>query len=161
MTREHNRQLIFAAALTFLFCAGGVVMIVLGWRSYADNRAFVTGAEAAKGKVVGFETYDAPGARLGDDIHCAIVLYTTEDGREVRFEGPSKDSLVKLGQGDDVRVLYYPDAPEEARVDCFMGLWFPATMLWIVGGGAVAIPLLTLRQAWKWVKRQSVPAGGG
>jgi hypothetical protein len=58
-----------------------------------------------------------------------MVVYTTENGKEITFRGPSRDGLVKLNKGDTVRVLYYPDDPENARVDSFMGLWFAAAML--------------------------------
>jgi len=154
MKAEYKKQIVIVGVLALVFCAGGVVLIVLGFRQYADSRAFVTGAKAAKGEVVGFETYDAPGTDPRDDIHYAMVRYETEDGREITFRGPSKDGLVKLKRGDEVRVLYYPDRPEKARVDSFMGLWFAATILWVVGGGAIVVPLLTLWQGWKWVKRQ-------
>ena len=154
MGENYRRQLQVFGAVTALVFAGGVVLIILGLNSYTASRAFVAGAKAAPGKVVGFETYDAPGADLTDDIHYAMVVYKIEDGREVKFRGPSKDGLVKLKRGDDVRVLYYPSDPQDARVDSFMGLWFAATMLWLIGGGAIVIPPFTMWQAWKWVKRQ-------
>ena len=83
-----------------------------------------------------------------------MVFFKTDDGREVRFQGPSQDGLEKYRKGDKVRALYGPVAPEDAKIDSFMGLWFAATMLWIVGGGFIVVPLLTLWQGWGWVKRQ-------
>ena len=154
MDVKHRRQLVVFGAVSLLFCIGGVVLIVLGIGRFMESRAFVSGAKTAPGTVVGFETYDAVGVDLSDDIHYAMIAYTTKDGRRVKFRGPSKDGLVRLKGGDDVRVLYYPGDPQEARVDSFMGLWFAATMLWVVGVGAVLIPALTMWQAWKWVKKQ-------
>jgi len=151
---EHKKQLLITTFLVALFCAGGAVLVVLGCESYQDSREFVAGARAAPGVVYDFDIYDAPGGDISDDIWYAMVRYTTSDGREVRFRGPSRDGLVKLNKGDDVRVLYYSDNPEQARVDSFMGLWFAATMLWVVGLGAILIPLLTLREAWKWAVAQ-------
>ena len=154
MKSEHRKQLIIAGALALLFCIGGVALVTLGFFKYAESRAFVTGAKEARGEVIEFETYDAPGISTWDDIHYAMIAYRTEDGRDIRFKGPSKDGLVRLNQGDVVHVLYDPNAPQSARVDSFMGLWFATTMLWAVGGGAITIPLLTLWEAWKWVRRQ-------
>lgn len=154
MKKEHQKQLLIGWGLTMLFCAGGLALIGWGFSKYIDSRDFVSGAQPAEGKVVGFETYDAPGISPRDDIHYAMVRYETADGRDVLFRGPSRDSLVRLNQGDEVSVLYYPSAPEDARVDSFMGLWFAATILWVVGGGAIVIPLLTMWQSWKWVKQQ-------
>jgi hypothetical protein len=129
---------------------------------YHENRAFADRATAADGKVIGFETWESgTGFDERENIHYAVVVYETADGREVRFRGPSKDGLVKLKQGDAVRVLYYPDDPKGARVDSFMGLWFGATMLIAVGAGAFIVPLLTMWQAWKWAKRQEDPRKGG
>lgn len=158
MHPKYRRQLTVFAGVALLFGAGGAVLVALGFGRYADSRAFVAGARTARGRVVGFETYDAPGVDLSEDIHYAMLVYETADGAEVKFRGPSRDGLVKLKAGDDVRVLYYPDDPQGARVDSFMGLWFAATMLWVVGGGAIAIPALTMWQAWKWAKKQG---GGG
>jgi len=154
MKAEYRKQLIIVGVLTILFCAGGIALVMWGFHKYTDSRDFVAGAKSAPGKVVGFEIYDAPGGDVQDDIHYAMVLYRIGDGREIRFRGPSKDGWVKLKKGDAVRVLYYADDPENARVDSFMGLWFAATMLWVVGGGAIVIPLLTMWEGWKWVKRQ-------
>lgn len=155
MKAEHRRQLAVFGAVAVLFCAGGVISIVFGIRMYRENRAFADRATAADGKVVGFETWESgTGSDERENIHYAVVVYKTADGREVRFRGPSKDGLVKLKQGDAVRVLYYPANPQAARVDSFMGLWFAATMLIAVGAGAVVVPLLTMRQAWKWAERQ-------
>ncbi len=149
MKNEHRRQLAIGWGVALVFCAGGVALVVWGFSRYADSREFVAGAQSAPGKVVGFKVHE--GTELGsrDDIHYAMVQYRTADGRDIEFQGPSKDGLVKLKSGDDVRVLYYPDDPKNARVDSFMGLWFVPTILWAVGGGAIAIPLLTMWQATK------------
>ena len=159
MKNEHRKQLIIGWSLALLFCLGGVVLIVLGWGRYADSREIAAGALSAPGKVVGFEKYDAPGLSPRDDLHYAMIVYETAGGREVRFRGPSKDGLVKLERGDEVNVLYYPQKPQQARVDPFMGLWFPATMLMGLGIGAILLPLLTMWEALKWVKQQERTGG--
>jgi hypothetical protein len=155
MKREHRRQLAVFGAIAILFCVGGVVSIVFGVGMYRENRAFADRATAAPGKVIGFETWESgTGSDERENIHYAVVIYKTEDGRDVRFRGPSKDGLVKLKQGDAVRVLYDPKETQTVKVDSFMGLWFGATMLIGVGAGAILVPLLTVWQAWKWAKRQ-------
>jgi hypothetical protein len=155
MKKEHRKQLVIGWVLTVPFCVGGLALIIWGSSKYIDSREFSSGAQSASGKVVGFETYDAPGSiSPRDDIHYAMVRYETADGQDVLFRGPSRDGLVRLNQGDEVDILYYPGTPEDARVDTFMGLWFAATILWGVGGGAIVIPLLTMWQAWKSMKQQ-------
>ena len=156
MKPEHRTQLRVLGAIVILFGAAGVAACVFGARMYIENREFVASAAAAPGRVAGFEKWESgTGADERENITYAVVLYTTAAGQDIRFRGPSKDGLVKLRQGDAVRVLYDPAAPEAARVDSFMGLWFGATMLCCVGAGAILIPLLTLWQAWKWAKRQA------
>ena len=131
------------------------MLIILGYQKYTDSREFAAGAETAEGKVTGFEVYDDPVSLSDrDNIYYAVVTYTPQDGQEVTFRGPSRDGLVKLKKGDTVRVLYYTDDPENARVDSFMGLWFASVMLMGFGAGAILIPLLTLHQCWKWVRKQ-------
>jgi translation initiation factor IF-1 len=152
---RYKKQLIIGWSLALLFCIGGAVLIVLGWARYVDSRNFAAGATSARGEVVGFEKYDAPASTsVRDDIYYAVVRYETETGEEIRFRGPSKDGPVRLKTGDKVDVLYYPDDPQKARVDSFMGLWFPATILTGLGAAAILLPLLTMWQAWKWVKQQ-------
>ena len=159
MKDEHRTQLIIGWSVALLFCVGGVVLILLGWGRYADSRKFAANALSAPGEVVGFEKYDAPGISPRDDIHYAMIRYQTREGTEIRFRGPSRDGPVDLEQGDEVEVLYYPEAPEKARVNSFMGLWFPATILMGLGAAAILIPLLTMWQAWKWVKQQEASVG--
>lgn len=154
MKAKYKKQLVITAFVVLLVCAGGTVLIALGAQEYATSREFKAKAKSAPGRVVGFEIYDAPGGDVSDDIHYVVVLFTPEDGREIRFQGPSKDGLVNLDKGDEVRVLYDPADPTIAKVDNFMGLWFSATMLSGFGAAAVLLPLLTLWEAWKWCKRQ-------
>jgi len=154
MKAEYKKQLVVTAFVVLLFCVGGVVLIALGAQEYNKSQAFKAKAESAPGRVVGFEIYDAPGGDVSDDIHYVMVQFTLKDGREIRFQGPSKDGPVNLDKGDEVTVLYDPADPTIAKVDNFMGLWFGATMLSGFGAAAILIPLLTLWQAWKWCKRQ-------
>lgn len=165
MKPEHRKQIMIFSWVTAIFCAGGLVLVVLGIRSYNENSAFADGAQSAPGKVIGFETWEDPSRDLRENVTYAVVLYKTTDGREVRFGGPDKTSteglLAHLNKGDEVRVLYHPDDPEAARMDSFMGLWFWATMLCGVGAGAILVPLLTMWEAWKWAKRQGEMTGEG
>lgn len=154
MKTEHKKQLVITALVVLLVWAGGVVLIALGVQEYDKSQTFKAKAMSTSGRVFGFEIYDAPGGDISDDIHYAMVVFALEDGREIRFRGPSKDGLVKLHKGDKVTVLYDPADPTIAKVDNFMGLWFGATMLSGFGAAAILIPLLTLWQAWKWCKRQ-------
>lgn len=154
MKAEHKKQLAITSLVVLLFCAGGIVLIALGTQKYIKSLDFIAEAKSTSGRVVGFKIWDAPGIGDWDDIHYAMILFTLEDGREIRFQGPSKDGPVKLRLDDEVRVLYDPTDPTIAKVDSFMGLWFASTMLYGMGAAVILLPLLTLWQAWKWAKRQ-------
>ncbi len=155
MNSKHRKEMAIAGSLAMLFCIAGTGLTVLGFHNHAEVREFVAGAESAEGRVVGFEESESGGGfNDRENILYAVVCFDTGDGREVRFRGPSQDGLEKYDAGDEVQVLYHPTDPEGARIDSFMGLWFGATMLWVVGGGAILIPLWTMWEGWKWVKRQ-------
>ncbi len=159
MEARYRNQLIVFGAVAALFSIAGLVGIAFGIRMYAENRAFADGAEEADGVVTGFKKWESgTGSDERENIYYARVRFALDDGTEIEFVGPSRDGLVRLNEGDAVRVLYYPDKPENARVDSFMGLWFGATMLCAIGAAAVLIPLFTMWQAWRWVKAQEVPA---
>lgn len=106
MKKEHQKELLIGWGLTILFCTGGLALTIWGFSKYIDSRDFASGAQSARGKVVGFETYDAPGNDLREDIDYAMVRYETADGQDVLFRGPSRDGLVRLNQADEVNVLY-------------------------------------------------------
>ena len=138
-----------------MFVIGGAVLIWLGFNAYNETCAFTEGALKADGVVVDFEIWDPPGADISEEIWYAMVRYTPEGGEELTFTGPSRNGLVNLDKGDAVTVLYHPEDPAGARVDSFMGLWFKAAIMWLVGAGAIFVPLLTLREAYKWAKAQA------
>ncbi len=155
MQEKHRKEMKIVGALTALFCLIGIVLVVLGFRDYAKTRSFVSVAASTSGEVTGFEKWEPEvSTSERDSILYAVVVFETGEGREVRFQGPSQDGLAKYEEGDKVDVLYDPENPEDARIDSFLGLWFGATMFWVIGGGAIVIPLFTLYQGWKGAKRQ-------
>jgi len=157
---EHKRQLLVFGAVALLFCAGGVVAVMFSVRLYAETRRFLSRAESAEGRVVEMEkTRESNRERGTRYTYTPVILFTTKAGGEVRFKGPPRTVLVKLEEGDTVRLFYDPDAPEDARVDSFAGLWFGAAILLAVGAAAIFIPALTMWQAWKWAKREGKREG--
>jgi len=155
MKDKHSKEMKIVGAFAALFCLVGIVLIVVGFRFYGSSRSFVENARSVPGKVVGFEKWEPEiNTSERDGMLYAVVVFKTESGQEVRFQGPSEDGLEKYEKGDRVRVLYGPQEPQNARIDSFMGLWFASTMFWVIGGSAIIIPLFTLWQGWKWAKRQ-------
>jgi Protein of unknown function (DUF3592) len=102
-----------------MFGGGGAL-----WRSHA---AFAARALRADGVVTDF-THGRSSKRSGT-IYTPIVTFTTSQGRELQVAGSGSG----YRRGDQVRVLYDPDNPEQAQIDSLMETWFWPLLLGFMG----------------------------
>ena len=71
-----------------------------------------------------------------------VVEFTDQTGQNHRVEISLGMSHPSWSQGDTISILYAPDDPKNARLDTFIGLWFPCLVctfisVWSVIGGLV------------------------
>lgn len=66
---------------------------------------------ATSGQVVENKRYSGESS-----TYAAIVAYQTEDGRTIKFEDIVSSSPPKYRVGDEVKVLYMPEAPDNAVI---------------------------------------------
>jgi hypothetical protein len=155
MKPELQRKIALVIALSLLFVAGGGVLIGLGVLTHQENEAFRASAWAADGVVTSFYYEEDPAGDPAGGTYFAVVSFELEGGEEIQFRGPAREGIIDMRLGDPVRVLYNPADPTLARVDSFMGMWFAPMMFWMVGAGAMLIPLLTIWETWKWAEQHS------
>lgn len=111
-----------------------IFFIFLVFGLYFTYRSYqlVNSGNIAQGQVVGNEVEKSVCTSETEDSSCntyyAVVQYKTETGDEYKFTS-------SLGNPNphtvgEVRVLYYPDNPEEAEIYDFQTLWlFPILLL--------------------------------
>lgn len=94
----------------------GLVLAVIGAASLAGKRRFVAGAGRAEGVVVNVVRQE--------DAYAAVVRFRTGDGQTVEFtadETAGDRSYFRIGQNR--RVLYDPDRPQNAQLDTWVSRW--------------------------------------
>jgi hypothetical protein len=105
---------------------------------YFNTQSFINNSVVTEGIVVGYkETNDE------DDIASAIIEFNTRDGETIRFDDhylstPSKD--------EEVKVLYNPTNPSEARIYKWLSLWSWDVLMLGIGIPAIVIAAKRLRR---------------
>lgn len=112
----------------FILLLAGLVMLGVALYLYQDARSFLTGAVQARGTVVDFRRSESV-TRDGNVSHISVsyfpvVQFTDGSGRHIEFTSSSGSNPPSYDQGEQVTVLYHTDAPDKARINGFMSLWF-------------------------------------
>lgn len=63
-----------------------------------------------------------------------MIEFTTQDGRHIEFVSKLGSSSPSYGVGQHVEVLYAPNAPENAKINSFMSLYFGTLILGVMSG---------------------------
>lgn len=127
-----------------------VVMLVVGVAMLAgavymcnDAQSFLAGAAHAQGTVADLQRTES---LSHDDNHTytsvsyyPIVQFTDASGKRIEFTSSSGSNPPAYSRGDQVDVLYQADAPEKARINSFLSLWFGPLL---VGGLGVVFTAL-------------------
>ncbi len=103
--------------------------------AFYNLSTFVAQAERAKGTIVGFEKQRK--------VFKPVITFRTAEGDSVTFTtvmGSEDTMLVKTGS--KVKVLYYPEAPENAVLESERELWFPPAMILLFGVGPLIFILI-------------------
>lgn len=118
----------------FLLCGAGV------WFAVAHAELARNG-ERAPGIVVDISVQKVRGSKL----HHAVVRYQPAGQEPTRFKERTGlwSSLFEIG--DTVTVLYYPNAPTEAKIRSFWTLWFLPLIMALMGAACLVAGRYTLR----------------
>lgn len=120
------------AIMKFVFLLVGVAMLAGAIYLYRDTRSFLAGAVHAQGTVVDLERSDSTDSNGHRSVsYYPVVRFADASGRRIEFTSDSGSNPPAYSRGDAVEVLYHADAPDKARLNGFMSLWFGTL---IVGG---------------------------
>ncbi|KAB0642864.1 DUF3592 domain-containing protein [Burkholderia latens] len=92
------------------------------------------------------ETARSPGARTS--LYSAIIAFTTDSGRPIRFAQGSASSHPTLYEGEIVNVLYDPVTPERAVIDQFWDRWGLTAILFAIGAPFLVAGLVIAGALW-------------
>ena len=146
-----NTELIVGIAATTVFMSIGAALIGFGCLLQWERSQLLATGQRVNGVLVGLEKLERdPEKNRSDKAVVPIVRFTTGAGQEVTVRGSTWQRFQANYQaGDTVAVIYDPAQPQNARMDTFVEIWFAPLMLWLVGGGAVLIPPLTI---WRYLR---------
>jgi hypothetical protein len=123
-----------------IFAIVGLAMISGAAYVATSTQRFVATAAQAQGVVVAME---------GSDTLAPVVEFTARDGRQVRFRSNVSSNPPDFSVGEPVVVYYDAAAPDDARIDSFVQLWFLPTLLGGMGSVFGAIGFFTLYLPWR------------
>jgi hypothetical protein len=111
------------------FAALGLVLAAIGFALGRQTRRFLRTARTARGNYVG----DVARSTLTStrQTSYALIEFTTETGRIVRFEGRVGNPFAR--RSDEVAVRYDPEDPDHAVVASTVETWGPAVIFGATG----------------------------
>jgi uncharacterized protein DUF3592 len=127
----------------FVMLLAGLVMLGVAVYLYHDTRSFLAGSVRAEGTVIDFQrteslSHDNNHTYRSVSYH-PVVQFTDGSGHRIEFTSGSGSNPPAYSRGDAVEVLYHASAPDKARLNGFMSLWFGPLL---VGGLGVVFTAL-------------------
>jgi hypothetical protein len=152
------------AIVKFIMLIVGVAMLAGAVYLYSNTRSFLAGAMHAQGTVVDLQRTESLDSHSNRSIsYYPVVQYAEAGGRKIEFTSDSGSNPPAYSRGDQVEVLYHADAPEKARINSFMALWFGTLIVGGLGvvftavGTAMVVVPIRRRRLESFLKSNGVP----
>jgi hypothetical protein len=152
------------AIVKFIMLIVGVAMLAGAVYLYSNTRSSLAGAVHAQGTVVDLQRTESLDSHSNRSIsYYPVVQYAEAGGRKVEFISDSGSNPPAYSRGDQVEVLYHADAPEKARINGFMSLWFGTLIVGGLGvvftavGTAMVVVPIRRRRLESFLKSNGVP----
>lgn len=131
--------------LFFMGTIGLVLLIIAGVWGW-NTHSFTLGAQAATGKIQGYEERESTTRRNGVTrkkvVNYPVFTFQDAQGAEHRVTASAGQSKSAYTIGDEVPILYVPGNPQEARINNFSQMWMGPVSIGIIGGVFLGIGLL-------------------
>jgi len=140
------------AIVKFIMLIVGVAMLAGAVYLYKDTHSFLAGAVHAQGTVLDLQRTESL-SHDGNHTYTSVsyypmVQFSDASGRRIEFTSDSGSNPPAYSRGDTVDVLYHADAPEKARINSLMSLWFGTLIVGglgvvftTIGTGMIVVPL--------------------
>lgn len=114
-----------------IFCAVGPLLLLIAIVLSIRTAGLVSATVAADGTIVEFQRDYS--TRRSKEVYFPVFRFVANDGRTYMIRADSNASFVPFKPGDHVRILYFKDHPETARINSIAQLWMPQLILGFVG----------------------------
>jgi len=126
----------------------GLILLGLGLLDLGSTVAFLARAEQTEARFSG--AIARSGGNHGGTFLYPTFQFATHDGRVITFTSSAGSTAQPYADGEQVRIAYDPQQPEDARLLSFLTLWVAPTLLCAAGlllaGGAALVRAALTRQ---------------
>ena len=128
------------AVIKYLFLLAGGLLLLGAVVSYHNADRFLESADSATGFVVSLEEQRGDGAIS----YRPVVAFIDTNERMVHFTSRVGSSPAAYAIGEQVRVLYPANQPEDARINDLFELWGGSIIMAIIGAPFFLVGLLMM-----------------
>lgn len=122
---------LIAYLIVGMVCAVGLLFLLIAIVLSIRTAGLVSATVAADGTIVEFQR--AYSTRRSREVYLPVFRFVADDGHTYMLRADSNASFVPFKQGDHVRILYFKDHPETARINSIAQLWMPQLILGFFG----------------------------
>lgn len=129
------------------FCIAGPLLLILALGTAVQRTALLISGLQADATVIGARTMGS--TRVS---YAPVFQFTASDGRTYTVSSDVYGKEAEVGYGKRIRVLYWPQHAESARIDAFAPLWTFPLVAGVVGAGFCVVPAIMLVA---WMRRRA------
>lgn len=137
------------AIVKYLFTLVGFAMLAGAFWAYSSTSSFLKQAETADGIV-----FELLASRSDNSTtYRPVVQFIDQQGQFIEFVSSTGSNPASYSQGEQVKVLYLPERPSNAKINSFFSLWGVAIILagigavfFLIGVGIIMFTRLKSRQ---------------
>lgn len=138
---------LIAYAFLGSFCIAGPLVLLLALGTAVQRTALVISGLHAEATVIGWRT--AGSTRV---TYAPVFQFTASDGRPYTVSSDVYGKQSDVRYGERIRVLYWPNHADSARIDAFAPLWTFPLVGGVVGAGFCVVPAIMLVA---WLRRRA------
>lgn len=132
--------MIFGLPIMFII---GFAFLWIGGSWHADTQRRIATMVPATGTIVALDARTSRTSDRNGLVYYPVVEFRTSKAETIRFQGEIGSNPSPYKVGDQVKVLYDPQAPQSAVIDSWE-IWLPSTVLLGFGGIFVLIGVLSV-----------------
>lgn len=129
------------------FCVAGPLLLTLALGTAVQRTALIFSGLRADATVIGWRTMGSTKV-----TYAPVFQFTASDGRPYTVSSDVYGSKSAVRYGERIRVLYWPNQAESARIDAFAPLWTFPLVAGVVGAGFSVVPAIMLVA---WMRRRA------